>query len=45
MLIQADQDNIVHMVIFQRIDDYVVWAIIVPVIFLCNVVSDVFGQH
>ena len=32
-----------YMAIFLRKDDYVVWANIAPVIFLCNVVSDVFG--
>ena len=34
-----------YMVIFQRKDDYVNWANIAPVIFLCNVVSAAFGQH
>ena len=32
-----------YMVIFK--DDCVVWHNIEPVIFLCNVLSDVFGQH
>ena len=34
-----------YKVIFQRIDNYVVWANIPLVIFLCNVVSDVSGQQ
>ena len=34
-----------YVVIFERIDDHVVWANIALVIFLCNVVSDIFGQH
>ena len=38
MLTQADQDNIVYIVIFQRIDNSVVRANIAPVIFLYNVV-------
>ena len=33
------------MVIFLQKDDYVVWANITPVIFLCNFISVVFGQH
>ena len=34
-----------YMVIFLQKDDYVAWANIAPVTFLCNVVWDVFGQH
>ena len=33
------------MVIFMKKDDYVVWSNIAPVIFLCNVVWNIFGQH
>ena len=32
-------------VMFQRINDCVVWTNITPVIILYNFVSDVFGQH
>ena len=34
-----------YMVIFQRIGDYVVWAKNALVVFLCKVVSNIFGQY
>ena len=45
MLTEADQDNIVYLIIFLRKDDYVNWANITPVTSLYNVVSAVFEQH
>ena len=45
MLAEADQDNIVYLIIFLRKDDYVNRANIAPVTSLYNVVSAVFEQH
>ena len=45
MLAEADQDNIVYLIIFLRKDDYVNWANIARVTSLYNVVSAVFEQH
>ena len=36
---------ILYMAIFLQKDDFAVWANIASVVFLCNVVSAVFGQH
>ena len=45
MLAEADQDNIVYLIIFLRKDDYVNRANIAPVTTLYNVDSAVFEQH
>ena len=43
MLTQADVDNIVHVIFFQK-HICTLWTNIAEVIFVCNVVSHVFGQ-
>ena len=44
MLSQVDQDNIVWVVFLQKYV-CVLWANIAQALFLCNVVSDISGQH